>query len=234
MRGEMTEDMMSSEPSGEWMGATRVETCQAEFVLKRAKICDAARRYDWPVLLNLLGENPHHVNGWRLGGASWYTPLHQAANGGAPLDVVERLIALGAWRTLQNANGERPVDLASRKGHGHLARILEPVLRVHVPHGVLMKLQHYFHDVIRERAAEFVDKEHMRLPEIEHLLELPRPLIWFPVPGMYGGFRYALRDEGAGRYPALVAESWCRIVEGSGQRHEVTCRGSALVAEGFA
>jgi hypothetical protein len=51
---------------------------------------------------------------------------------------------------------------------------------------------------------------------------------------MYGGFRYALRDEGGRRYPTLVTESWCRVLEGSGQRHQVTCRGYTLVAEGFA
>ena len=31
----------------------------------------------------------------------------------------------------------------------------------------------------------------------------------------------------------LVAESWCRVVGGSGQRHEITPAGSRLVEEGF-
>ena len=48
---------------------------------------------------------------------------------------------------------------------------------------------------------------------------------------MYGGFAYWLepRDEGI----ALIAESWIRVVEGSGQRHEITADGSRLVGEGF-
>jgi hypothetical protein len=32
----------------------------------------------------------------------------------------------------------------------------------------------------------------------------------------------------------LISESWCRIVGGSGQRHEITKDGSRLVTEGFA
>jgi hypothetical protein len=39
--------------------------------------------------------------------------------------VVERLIELGAWRTLQNTRGERPVDVAERfasaECHDHVA-----------------------------------------------------------------------------------------------------------------
>jgi hypothetical protein len=31
----------------------------------------------------------------------------------------------------------------------------------------------------------------------------------------------------------LVSESWCRVVDGSGQPHEVTSAGSRLFAEGF-
>ncbi len=55
--------------------------------------------------------------------------------------------------------------------------------------------------------------------------------MWFPVPGMYGGFSYCLELTGADA--KLVAESWCRVVGGSGQRHEITTYGSRLVEEGF-
>jgi hypothetical protein len=33
--------------------------------------------------------------------------------------------------------------------------------------------------------------------------------------------------------PTLVTSSWCRVVEGSGQRHDVTVDGARLVDEGF-
>ena len=55
--------------------------------------------------------------------------------------------------------------------------------------------------------------------------------MWFTVPGMYGGFSYWLETDGV--EPRLIAESWCRVVGGSGQRHEVTPSGSQLLEEGF-
>ena len=71
----------------------------------------------------------------------------------------------------------------------------------------------------------------LRLPELEPLLELPRPQAWFAAPGMYGGFSYTL--EAAGAASRLIAESWSRVVEGSGQRHLVSAAGSTPVDEGF-
>jgi hypothetical protein len=92
-------------------------------------------------------------------------------------------------------------------------------------------LQAHFHAVIRGRADDLITRYEVRLPELEPLLELRDPEIWFAVPGMYGGFRYRL--EGTGTDARLVTESFCRIAGGSGQRHEVTTDGSRLVAEGF-
>ncbi|GDX83357.1 hypothetical protein LBMAG42_51680 [Deltaproteobacteria bacterium] len=71
----------------------------------------------------------------------------------------------------------------------------------------------------------------LRLPDLEPLLEMDEPRMWFPVPGMYGGFSFRL-DLGAD-VPKLVSESWCRVVGGSGERHEVTVDGARLVDRGF-
>jgi len=69
------------------------------------------------------------------------------------------------------------------------------------------------------------------LPELEPLLELDEPRTWFAIPGMYGGFAFSLEY---GRSDVrLVSESWCRVVEGSGQWHAVTQTGSELIAESF-
>jgi hypothetical protein len=40
------------------------------------------------------------------------------------------------------------------------------------------------------RAAQLVFEEALRLPELEPLLELETPSVYFAVPGMYGGFSY--------------------------------------------
>src|SRR5947207_4253139 len=89
---------------------------------------------------------------------SWYAPLHQAAHGGAPPDVVNRLIAVDAWRALRTASGERPVDIARRRGHLHLLDLLEPPQRADVALLVLQEVQVHFHTVILERAREFVEE----------------------------------------------------------------------------
>ncbi len=53
----------------------------------------------------------------------------------------------------------------------------------------------------------------------------------FPVPGMYGGFRYWLEE----RWESvlLICESWSRVCGGCGERHIVTPYGFTLAAQGF-
>lgn len=215
-----------------WDGITRAETLHEEAVQTRHALADAAKTYDWPAMFALLDANTKLVNTTRPDGQSLYAPLHQVAHGGAAAEIAERLIGMLAWRTLQNARGERPVDVAERMNHHHLLGVLAPQHRHRVPPGVLLKIQAHFHAVILGRAEREVQKHNLRLPELEPMLELERPKVWFAVPGMYGGFSYWL--EFAGTEAKLVAESWCRVVDGSGQRHEVTCEGSRLVDEGFA
>jgi len=214
-----------------WDGMTQPETINESSLLSRIELADAAKAGDWTKVLNLLEADSELINVCRPGGKSQFAPLHQAAYCGASESVVQRLIDAGAWRTLQNSRGERAIDVAQRKGHTHLLRVLEPVFKHSVPAGVLLKVQSNFHEVIRGRAAELVQQHQLRLPELEPLLELDTAEMWFPVPGMYGGFSY--RMDKLGVEAALVTESWCRVVGGSGQRHLITSKGSQLVAEGF-
>lgn len=214
-----------------WDGITRAEVQDEGAAKIRHALADAARNHNWPRVFDLVAEQPVLVNATRLGGSSLCAPLHHAAHGGAPVEVAQRLIGMGAWRTLQNACGERPVDVAERCGHRHLLGVLAPEYKRLVPIGVLLKVQQHFHAVIRGRIDRQLPDHGLRLPELEPLLELDQPQMWFPVPGMYGGFSYRL--EAAGVEARLVSESWCRVVDGSGQRHEITSAGSQLVEEGF-
>jgi hypothetical protein len=214
-----------------WDGITRAELLNESAAHARSTLADAARAYDWSLVFKHIAERPELANSTRPGGKSLFAPLHQAGYGGAPLEVARRLIEMGAWRTLQNARGERPVDVAERQGHNHMLDVLAPVYKHRVPGGVLLKIQANFHAVILGRAEKLVHEQALRLPELEPLLELDEPGMWFPVPGMYGGFSYSLAS--AGVDAKFVSESWCRVVDGSGQRHEVTSEGSRLVAEGF-
>ena len=216
-----------------WDGTTLARFLGDEEVQIRHALANAARDADWPRVFELLSKGQHRgwVNSPRPGGPSWYTPLHQAAWHGASVAIVLRLIRLGAWRTHENARGERAADVARRRGHRHLLEALAPEYKHHVPQGVLLRIQAHFHAVIRGRCERLVEEHRLRLPELAPLLELDRPKMWFRVPGMAGGFAFHL--ESAGAQAKLVSASWSRVVGGSGQRHEITSGGSELVDEGF-
>jgi hypothetical protein len=215
----------------EWDGVTKSKTVHDSFVKIRHELADAAKSYNWQLMLKILKTNPNLINSTRLDGTALYAPLHQAAHGGAPVEVVEQLLAMGAWRTLRNAVGERPVDIAIKNGHHHLAALLEPIYKRQIPLDTLQSIQKHFHHVILGRVESLVQKHSLRLPELEPLLEIENCQAWFPVPGMYGGFHYWL--EGEGEEAKLVSDSWCRVAGGSGQRHEIKFGGSELIDEGF-
>lgn len=229
----LREESAADEPRTlEWDGITQ-RTSNGDWLLaERDRLADAARAARWSEVVDVLRERPMLVNSARLGGTSGFTPLHQAAYAGAPTRVVKELLHLGAWRTLRNAKGERAVDVARRKGQRALLGLLEPVIASALVEEKLRRLETQFHAVIRERVAREIVEHRLRLPELEPMTEFGiGQRFWFPVPGMYGGFVYWL--DGAGEVPTLTAESWCRVVDGSGQRHRVTGTGYELVAEGF-
>lgn len=100
-----------------------------------------------------------------------------------------------------------------------------------IPTEILLKIQDNFHQIIRGRAGDFIDRYAVELPDLTRFLDSQESKGWLPVPGMYGGFSYWL--EGEGEEAKLITESWYRVVGGSGQRHEITAGGSKLVDEGF-
>jgi hypothetical protein len=212
-----------------WDGVTQPDAQTDWAAPARAALEQAAGAHDWLQLLEVLEEHPDLVNARRLRGELRFAPLHEAAHEAAALDVLHRLIDLGALRTLRNAAGERAIDVARRRGHARLAAALEPLARHRVPGATLAQLQVHFHALIRSRADGLVQRQGLVLPELEPLLELEMPHMWFPVPGMYGGFRYRL-DLSAGA-PRLISESWCDVVRGSWQRHAITCEGSRVIAQ---
>ena len=196
----------------------------------RHALADAAKRYDWRSVVELLDESPHLVNTTRPGGASLFTPLHQAAYGNAPGTVVRELVTRGGWLTQENARGERPIDVAIRRGHRELAVDLEPCLVRQVPSGVLLKIQQHFHAVIRREVSELVDRFALRLPELQPLLEVERDKdrFFFQVPGMLGGYFYRLAEEGVAAKLAVIESS--RM--GGSTYYDITSAGSELVGEG--
>ena len=77
--------------SSTWNAATQSSTLDPAFAIPRQALADAAKRFDWVSVFAILDGNRVFVNAWRLDGRSFFTPLHQAAFGNAPVDVVSRL-----------------------------------------------------------------------------------------------------------------------------------------------
>ena len=95
----------------------------------------------------------------------------------------------------------------------------------------LQRITAHFHDIIRQRAGRLIEEQRLELPTLASVPDSEGGAAWFPVPGMYGGFKYWLENRTDS--PELICESWCRVVDGSGQRHRITVAGAELVEEGF-
>jgi hypothetical protein len=96
---------------------------------------------------------------------------------------------------------------------------------------LLHLIEHYFHELIRFRAGNLVRNVGLELPSIETAGLGEAAAAWFPVPGMYGGFKYWFAEESP--ILTLFCESWCRVVDGSGQRHAIDAEGCRLIEQGF-
>lgn len=208
-----------------WLGSADRDELNPEIVAKRDALADASRAGTWREVFALLDRDPDLVNAWRIGGASWFAPLHQAAWHGAPVDVVAELLERGAWRTLPAANGQTPQQIAVEHGHDATAELLvaglrEDRLSLH------RRLDAELNALIDRRIRPQIRSE-LRFPVTAVLTEVGDVPMWFPVPGMYGGFSIRLMRS------YLFVESWSRMVGGSGQAHVITAEGTTLVEEGF-
>ncbi|WP_410668488.1 hypothetical protein [Amycolatopsis sp. cmx-4-68] len=188
----------------EWDGVTLRNTYQPQEVARRDQIADAARNGHWPHLLGLL--ETRYVNRVRLGGAEGFAPLHQVAWHGAPVEVAQRLVELGAWRLLRTTAGQTPLAIARQRGHQHLFGVLQPVVRHPLADEVLRELEEHLTMLIRGgRYADFVVRQQLRLPQLGPVTELTEPKVWFPVPGQYGGMDIELDGT------ELTVSNWSRV-----------------------
>jgi len=162
-----------------------------------------------------------------VGKLSGYTALHQAAWHGAPVEIVQGLIELGASRGIRTTDGkrQRPLDIANEKNHEHLYDILTPRGLPEVSDEELLKVEAHFHEVVVAEARGVFKSDSMRLPDLGLLRDHPR--VWMPIPGMYGGFNFWW-DDGH-----LVTESSCRVCGGSGRTNHITSGGAKLVDQGW-
>ena len=126
-----------------------------------------------------------------------FTPLHQAAHGQAPRAVVQKLLELGAKRSLKTQSGKTAHDIAKAftVPREEVLDLLKVPAEVSDNRETIDKMEKALHEkVIRgeERNAAGLIKEHnLQLPQLAVLWEPDgaKDGMWFPVPGMYGGFR---------------------------------------------
>ena len=94
-----------------------------------------------------------------------------------------------------------------------------------LPEKTIELIEEHFHKLILERAGDLIKEKGIELPGLLDFVKSGENRGWFPVPGMFGGFAYHFEGD------KLVCESSSRIVDGSGQRHEITPKGAELVWE---
>lgn len=210
-----------------WNGVLDPDVLNDALVDHSARLADAAKAGRWDTVLGLVEDSTWgDANQWRIDGRSWFAPLHQVAWLGAPADVAERLLRASAWRSLRTADGDRPIDLARRRGHHHLLETLgvrdlsTSDRRRHAAWDA------HLAGLIAERTRR-LDPVRFRPVPTELLVVEQMETLWVPYPGMYGGFSLSVHR---GR---LVVESWSRVAGGSGQAHVITESGCVLVEEGF-
>ena len=231
-----------------WNGVLDPSLLFDDVVAAGHRLADAAKQGDWSTVFDLLDDpsTPVDINWWRPGGTAWFSVLHQAAWHGAPADVAAELIRRGALRSVTDSRGRTAYQVCLDKDHEAstakatavvqrktlaLRSFLTPTPSPLAPERI-RALDAHLAEVIdgRIRGVLYDGREPrsvLRYPPVAILHEVPGQHVWFPGPGMYGGFDIRLRQG------YLDVRSWCRIVGGSGQAHLITHEGAVLVNEGF-
>lgn len=191
----------------------------------------ALRKNNWLAVVEVLQACPSIGNAIFPKNRGQSTLLHVAAERNAPPDFVAELVRLGVFRTVKDAYGRQPHQIAKRNGFEELAWPLQPELAVELDPDCLGLIQEMFHGLLRTFMRAYHTPVQLRLPQLSILLEVQDVRVWFPIPGMAGGCNFWLEKEES-EY-ALHAESWCRICGGSGMHHRITPTEIVLIEEGF-
>lgn len=156
--------------------------------------------------------------------------VHAAPPGGVARCPVKRRRGASRARSLAHvahpADGETARDVAERRGHDGLVPFLSPRAVTRARAETLPLLDAHLQEVVGSRLRGRLDVR-LRPVVTSVLTEWADEPLWFPIPGMYGGFSVRLLRN------YLYVESWSRVVGGSGQAHVVTHAGYTLVDDGF-
>jgi len=212
----------------------------AEYIVKEFDdLAMLVQSGNWDEVSNFLEENPGMVNSTELVSredrkkhgrqSDLNTPLHHAADKGAPANIFTKLLDLGAYKSVKNANNETPHDIALKKGlEEEILKMLMLPVRVAENQESISLMEAALHKVILGRVEDLIKKNGQSLPQIGRLWEETvgeeegYSTAWFAVPGMYGGFSLNLNVA----ENELTADSWCRVAGGSEERHVIDKHGN--------
>lgn len=198
----------------------------------RDALSDAVEQGHWAHVATLLDRTDDDLpsalsaNALRAGDRSGTAPLHHAALQGAHPDVVDDLVARGAWRTLRTTDGETAEAVARRLGHVSLADRLRPEPAMVMGDEAVADVETFLRALVEVRTRRI--SRPLRYPQLGPLLEYPDTTMWVRVPGMYGGFACRWAEDTV--EPTVEVRSASRVVGGSGRTHHVTVEGIELVA----
>ncbi len=187
--------------------------------LERKQICEALNLHNWSGIISLLEANRDLVNAVLPGKHSWSTLLHECIVQNAPKAFTLKVIEMGAFRTAENASGQRPIDLLKSKMQNDLVADLEPRNCYSFDLMQLSCVEQLFHGLIRAMIVSYKVERPLRLPQLSVLTELQERSLYFALPGMAGGFKFWL-DQESKAVPILVSDSWSRI-DGWEMRHRI-------------
>ncbi len=120
-----------------------------------------------------------HRTAFELVESLWFTPLHQAAWQGVPLSVVEKLLELGAWRSMPTCDGRTAFDIAMERKHTWLLEALRP-LPSPLDGECIAALDHHFAEFMMEKSPTLFENK-VRLPPVAILHECPKH-VFFRIP----------------------------------------------------
>lgn len=218
-----------------WDSVLERSDLKPDVLALRDALSDAIEQGSWAHVAYLLDRTEHDLpsalsaNALRVGDTSGMAPLHHAATQGAHPDVVDDLVARGAWRTLRTSDGETAEATARRLGHVELAEQLRPRPAMEIDEETVADLEIFLRALVEVRTRRLARRS--RPPQLGPLIEHPEATMWVGVPGMYGGFacRWA---EGVAE-PTVEVRSWSRVTAGSARAHHITVEGIELVTRGL-
>ncbi|KAK3361500.1 hypothetical protein B0T24DRAFT_599217 [Lasiosphaeria ovina] len=94
----------------------------------------------------------------------------------------------GVWKSLKSfdASAMTAEQLAFDLGQYLLAKKLKPQIFNRIPPTIIERLEAKLHGLMMEKAAYFINPATFHFPQLSVLAEMQPPVLWIPVPRMYG------------------------------------------------